>query len=116
MKQIIQTNRIPKVVDRIYMAPFTSGYRKSKIHCEFCGEDIEQDPNHVVYTIEFEIEGSNKKKVKITFCKHSHKHAFLKQHPEVLDYIENGISNNELKKHPEWEKYHTLILDEEEEL
>lgn len=100
------TNEMPKAVDRIYMGPFSTG-RTRKIHCEHCGEDIDVDVQHVVYKIEILVKRvrGHASRLVITFCSHSHKQKYLKEHPEILDYIDFGISKKELSKHPEWQRY-----------
>lgn len=97
------TNEMPKVIDRIYVGQMGTGFTR-KIHCEHCGEDVDVDTQHVVYKIEVRVQGTQKKLV-LTFCSHTHKHRYLKAHPELLDYIDFGISRKDLNKHPEWKRY-----------
>ena len=83
------TNEMPKVIDRIYVGQMGTGFTR-KIHCE--------------HKIEVRVQGTQKKLV-LTFCSHTHKHRYLKAHPELLDYIDFGISRKDLNKHPEWKRY-----------
>lgn len=98
-------NDLPKVVDPIYVGEMGTGHTR-KIHCEYCGEDIDVDTQHVVYKFEIlvKVKHGCAGKLVFTFCKHSHKQRYLKEHPEMLDYIDFGISKDELDNYPELKK------------